>query len=261
MNIFFINKFLSMKKSVVNKALIPLVQIFNRKYGENSISESFIIAMGEKLEEYFYSKTEIRMSKANGKIVFVPDYSNNLSFSGNIGTIRGTLLIQNFRIAKDIKWKSPNVTPIYPQDEVLEENIEFWFEDLEVAAAQREWRAVPPKLGFKLDKPRFELKLDHFNEHFYLLILYKENNEDTVKSTLQMLNQMLNDWNEASLAKNRRLGIVHNWKDEKTTSNYLQFYIDFGSASEKLLKQILEALNDTEGITEITITSYPPDRE
>lgn len=248
-----------MSDVVIYQGFKYFVHFYREKYGYHAISDSFISAMNQKLDNDFFSKTGIRISKTKGKIHYdfihrdVIDYS----LEGNIGTFKGDLLVYGLVVGCFFKWQSKDMKILRPYDEIDEENIEFWFDILDAELAIKEWRAHPPKLGFKPNPLSYLLNVDHFNEHFYLLISFKENNEDVGKSTLQMLNQMLNDWNEASLAKNRRLGIVHNWKDEKITSNNLKFYIDYGSASEKLLKQILEALNDIEGINEVTITSYP----
>lgn len=250
-----------MSKKIYYKGFGTYIWNFKQKFGDESISDSFVEVMVNQLCKYFLEKTGIDMSKSKGKIGFVPRTLSSLGFrvEENIGRLEGHLICFYTEVGGAINWKAHDGSIIHPHDQVDEKNIEFWFEDLDVEWAKREWKlySAPPKLGFPLQPFHYKVLVDHFNEHFYLLISFKENNEDVVKSTLQILNKLLNNWNEASLEKNRRLGIAHNWNEEKVTPNYLKFYIDYGSAHEKLLKQILETLNDLEGIEKVTITSFP----
>jgi len=216
-------------------------------------------AMNKKLDEDFYSKTCIRISKSKGHIRydFIHFDETDYTIQGNVGTFKGDLMVYLLLVGHSFKWRSKDGSTIRPYHEIDENNIEFWFDNFDKNLVIQEWRSHPPKLGFSTVPLNFSLHVDHFYEHFYLLISFIKNDEEKVKFTVLVLNQMLSAWNEASLAKNRRFGIVHSWIEEKVTPNYVKFYIDFGSAHEKLLKQILESLNDIEGIEKVTITSYP----
>ncbi|WP_373552601.1 hypothetical protein [Haliscomenobacter sp.] len=250
-----------MSKKIYFKSFEAYIWNFKQKFGDDSISHSFTEVMISQLCKYFLEKTGIDMSKSKGKIGFVPGTISSLGFSidENIGRLEGHLICFYLQIGEAVKWKTNDGSIISPNDHVDEKNIEFWFDCLNVEAAKREWKlySAPPRLGFTLQSLHYKVLVDHFNEHFYLLVSFKNKDQSIVESAAKLLNETCNTWNDHSLAKNRNLGIVHNCSAQILEDNYLRFYIDFGSAHEKLLKQILEALNDIPQIEKVTITSYP----
>lgn len=244
----------------IHRGFIVFIDNFRRVNGEQSLSNSFVSTMCKKLDEDFYKKTGIRISKSKGKINFGPFFSKDLhsSFEGNIGTFKGNLGVDILIVGHDIKWQSKKEGKlIYPHDEVNEDEIDFWFDHVLVKEAKEKWRELPPKLGVKIKPLHYDFKLESYTEHFYLCIYLKDQSESSIKEVETIVSQLIVDWNNASLDKNKDMGVVHSWEIYQSSTNFLIMYIDFGSASEKLLKQILETLNDLEGIEKVTITSFP----
>ncbi|AEE52332.1 hypothetical protein [Haliscomenobacter hydrossis] len=250
-----------MSKKIYYKGFEAYIWNFKQKFGDDSISHSFTEAMIGQLCKYFLEKTGIDMGKSKGKIGFAPGTISSLGYSidGNIGKLEGHLICFYMEVGGAINWKTYDGSIIHPKDQVDEKNIEFWFEDLNVEWAKREWKlySALPKLGFTLPSLHYKVLVDHFNEHFYVLVAFKSKDQSIVESVANLLYHTCNTWNDHSLTKSRKLGIVHNCSTQILEDNYLRFYIDFGSAHEKLLKQILEALNDIPQIEKVTITSYP----
>lgn len=228
--------------------------------GEKSISDSFIISMCKGLDEDFYKKTGIRMSKSKGKVNFGPFNISELRYiiDGYIGTFNGNIGIEALIVGYDIKWRSKQEGKIiYPQDEIEESEVEFWFDRVFEKTAKEKWFKIPPKLGINLKPLSYQLNVESFTEHFYLVITFKVHNEQLVKEVEKLLNEKIERWNELSSVKDGKYGYVHDRETHKLMPNLLIFYIDGGSSSIVFLKLVFEALSDTQYIEKVTITSYP----
>lgn len=238
------------------------VEEYRRKNGENSISNSFAISMCKRLDDDFYNKTGIRISKSKGRVNFGPFFIKDLgySFEDNVGVLKGNLGIEALIVGYDIKWRSkPEGKIIYPYDEIEEEEVEFWFDRVFVDTAKKKWVEIqtPIKLGIELNPLNYILNVENFTEHFYLVLNFYSLNDYLIDESERILNVTLRKWNEKSLGKDWELGVVHDYGVHRRDGTCLVYYIDGGSASNLLLKLILEMLNRVNQLEKVTITSYP----
>lgn len=238
------------------------VEEYRRKNGKNSISNSFVISMCKRLDDDFYNKTGIRISKSKGRVNFGPFFTKDLEYGveDNFGVFKGNLGIEALIVGYDIKWSSKQEGKfIYPHDEVEEGEVEFWFDRVFVDTAKKKWSEIqaPFKLGIELDPLNYILKIENFTEHFYLVLNFNSLHDNSIDESERILNVTLRKWNEKSLGKDWELGVVHDYGVHSRDGTCLVYYIDGGSASDLLLKLILEMLNRVNQLEKVTITSYP----
>lgn len=67
------------------------------------------------------------------------------------------------------------------------------------------------------------------------------------------LNQFLNDFNAASEKRDRKDGVVHNWKFKKQEPNTIVYDIDLGSVGYSFLKKLLQRLSKHQQLTKVLL--------
>lgn len=252
-----------MHSFTIFKGFEIFIEEYRRKNGRDSISNSFIEAMCLQLDEDFFLQTEIRISESKGKIHFGPYYTRDLCYwvENNIGIFKGALAIDVLKVGQDIHWKNTKGNRfISPNEKIDASGIDFKFGEIFVDTAKKQWIELQPPihLGIELNPLNYTLNLEHFTEHFYLVLTFKPLNTDSIHESERLLNIILRKWNERSFGP--ELGLVHDYGVHSRGDTFLVYYIDRGSAAKLLLKLVLEMLNRINNLKAVTITSYPVDK-
>ena len=160
-----------------------------------------------------------------------------------------------------LKWKSKSGKIYTPTSENIDfDDIEFWIEGLEKEKILEVWNdpAYNPKtLGFKHKKTHFELVVEYFHyDAFYLIIHLKEqeNKIDYLTEISDEISKIFENHNIKSESKNKKYGLVHDYGTEEIKNNKLIYYIDYGSANDKPLKDVIDKLNTFEKIEKVVFT-------
>lgn len=160
-----------------------------------------------------------------------------------------------------IKWSSKSGKLYKPTSQDIDpDDIEFWFEELDKEKILEKWNdpAYNPKtLGFKHKKTLFKLEVEYFHyDGFYMVIDLKEQEKNNLylNEISNEISKIFEQHNIKSETKNRRYGLVHDFGTEEIKDNKLIYYIDYGSANDKPLKEVIEKLNTFDKIEKVVFT-------
>ena len=226
---------------------------FRKAFGKDEVSEHFERFLHEKLAAEIILKTGIDPNKTREKIHLDP-----IGMFYIPGTIKAGVTVNNHSIPAVIRWSCGEEKKAFPASE---EGIDFnraeiWFEKLDTQKVLELYHKKP-KLGFSTANFTTPVEVDFFyHESAYIsLYLSNKNDEEQIWATID---RFFSSWNEKSEAKDRKYGLIHNYRPVKTEkADYLQFYIDLGSAGTLGLKHLFKELDKLEGIQKIGITSFP----
>ncbi len=137
-----------------------------------------------------------------------------------------------------VLWKSKAGRVYKIEDTDIDCNdLEFWFEGIDVALIHRQ---MFPKvtLPFKLKDLSYELVITRINLDCTLELQLKKGQLEHAEAIIQKIDDFINDFNIKSEKKDRKYGVVHNWKSavEDTT---LIYDIDLGSVGPYFFKKLL----------------------
>lgn len=233
---------------------------FRRRFGENSLSSRFANLMSIMLAKDIFKKTGIDVIKSNKKVILVQrPYFCKLLFGGEIGEIEAGIAVLHYGSDTVIRWKGNNGKIILPSDEFIGENdISFWFEKLAVASIMRDYAKITKKrIFFDPKKFRFTVDYDSFLwEGLYFQFFLKEQT-NKAEEVERLIDDFVLRWNETSEQSNRYQGVIHFTEITKLKSNFVEYYMDLGSASHVFLEQFLLHMNRLEAIEKVKITSFP----
>jgi hypothetical protein len=210
------------------------------------ISESFIICADEQLYLFFLSITGITNIKKCGLSGSVTKlkYDLNSSYETSMGI---NFKNQTVRIC----WKSKSGRIYHLHDEVDCNDIEFWLEGVDVPLVYRQLYG-PSALPFKLPTTHYQLVVGSISISLELMVLLKKERTKDLDFVENELNSFIAAFNAKSEKKDRKEGIVHNWK---TSANGFEVKteLDLGSAGAGFLKKLLKWLNGFEQIEKVVV--------
>jgi hypothetical protein len=235
------------------------------KSNENDIiSDSFIEIMDILLHKDFFQKTGIKKLnnalaicywwQKNGINVYTQyDFSNGISSLTTIISTRLGELPESIKIC----WKAKSGKEIEPSQLNIDiKDIEMWFEGLNVQEV-REYYYGEKTAWYKLAYIR---KLSYildikkkFGTDIIIQLYIKEKNIDAIHYLVQNLYGKLENWNTKSEAKDRLYGVVHNYHSSIIKDDFAELIIDFGSAEDRLMKDILKMLSKTNLLSKVII--------
>jgi hypothetical protein len=209
-----------------------------RKEGIN-ITLNFLKCADEQLRKSFEKITAIKVNK--NICVLLP---NKPDFNYQMGEIsecsQNIFVNHNYIFGVKIKWKSKSGRIYKFEDEDINcEDLEFWFEGLDATLVHK---YLYPKvtLPFKLKDLTYKLVVTRINMDCNLEMVLKENLEQELVS--KQIDDFIADFIHKSEKKDRKDGVVHNWKRE-FINDKLIYELDLGSTGVSFIKKLLTFLN------------------
>jgi hypothetical protein len=226
---------------------------------EIKISKKYLIIAGKKLFDNFVKHTSI--SDKKNIIIAFPLKDSNMKFEvfilNEVSKVNWYLVVLASLIPVTICWKSKSGRIYKISDEDIDENdIEFWFEDLDVLAIYKELYPNNP-LPFKLKNIQFELEILRLDLELELKIDLKDANLELIDLIETQVENFIDKWNkkaEKDTEDKLGMGLVHNTKTSLKSNCEIIFAIDMGSSDVAIIKKIIMMLNKTEGIKKVTIS-------
>lgn len=151
-----------------------------------------------------------------------------------------------------VLWKSKSGRIYKLEDTDIDcDDIEFWFEELDVALIHRQM-FPNVKLPFKLKDLSYELVVTRINMDATIeLQLKSEHINDTKRIELEIDN-FIAEFNEKSEKKDRMHGVIHNWKT-RVEGDKMIYDIDLGSTGPYFFKKLLPELSKMNYFTRVEL--------
>ena len=151
-----------------------------------------------------------------------------------------------------ILWKSKSGRIYEIHDTDIDCNdIEFWFEELDVALIHRQM-FPGDKLPFKIKDLSCELVVTRINMDCTIELLLKDDKVPDVENIITQIDTFIAGFNEKSEKKDRKYGVIHNWKTA-IENNKLIYDIDLGSTGPLFFKKLLPELSQLNYFTRVEI--------
>lgn len=226
---------------------------FKKENGINSISDKFLKIVDQKLS--FDCLNQIGLNPYNEfPNIFLlyesSHYIRNPYFEkeliNNMNIMFGIFIVV-FNVK--IKWKSISGNIYFPSStEIDEDDIEMWFDDLPVNDILNIWNDPaynPKKLNFRYKKPSYDIKVDFFMwDSIYMHIKLKQGvKNSTFDAISDYIDKKFQEFNLYSESKKYRYGVIHNFGEDKRNENTMIYYIDYGSAIVKPMREVIEGLS------------------
>jgi hypothetical protein len=198
------------------------------------ISKEFLICAEEHLKNDFEKKCAIKLNK---HLSIAPPLKNQVTYIKNqVSEINLNLGVNHKSINVTIKWSSHSKRIYQLHDKDINcLDVFFWFDSLDIAML---YKYLYPKvsLPFKLKDLSYELVVTRINMDCTINIQLKQelNSESIIKS----IDDFIADFNEKSEKKDRKDGVIHNWKREFVESKLI-YELDLGSTGAIFLKKLL----------------------
>lgn len=229
------------------------------------LNSYFLSELSVQLAKFIEKETGLNPLNLKNFISLSLNHSYHKPFVYNekisIGELDAVLLADICSFPIVIKWKSKSGKIYTPTSENIDpDDIEFWIEGLEKEKILEVWNdpAYNPKtLGFKHKKTHFELVVEYFHyDAFYLIVFLKEQetNQDDLIEISNEINNIFEQHNIKSEKYNRKYGLIHDFGTEEIKNNKLTYYIDYGSANDKPLKDVIDKLNAFDKIEKVVFT-------
>ncbi len=141
-----------------------------------------------------------------------------------------------------VLWKSKSGRIYKLEDTYIDcDDIEFWFEELDVALIHRQM--FPNiKLPFKLKDLSFELVVTRINMDATIQLQLKADQINYSKRIELKIDDFIAGFNEKSEKKDRIHGVIHNWKT-RIEGDKMIYDIDLGSTGPYFFKKLLPELS------------------
>jgi hypothetical protein len=216
-------------------------EIYLNRYKRESIkiSLNFLICADTQLRISFEKITAIKVNK---HICFSLPDSNEFEYKMGLTSEFTQSLFINYQyiFGVKIKWKSKSGRIYKFEDADIDcEDVEFWFEGLDATLVHK---YLYPKvtLPFKLTDLTYNLVVTRINMECNLEMVLKKNLEHNLIS--KQIDDFIADFNNKSEKKDRKDGVVHNWKRE-FINDKLIYELDLGSTGVSFIKKLLTFLN------------------
>lgn len=164
-------------------------------------------------------------------------------------SFRALIIIVVAGISGKIVWKNLKGDDfISVSDEVAEEDIRFWWEELEIEYAKEALSsyAEPVKFPFPIKKKRFKITYyQTFDSEMIFTLSFLE--QETTKTEIEeVLDKSVEEWNQSPMAlEDERFQIEHFVNNTLELSNKIQFSFDFRDAIIEGLEFVVKKLNES----------------
>ena len=235
------------------KHLYP-VDLIIKIFKENcnvTLSKEFIACADIQLTQDFLLHTGIKI----GKYIGIGFSSKPFFFynRGEVSKMHSFISINSYGNEVSINWKSKSGRIYETFDTDIDCNdITFWFEGLDPLEYHKQLQPNN-SLPFKLKDLTYELIITALNMDMTIEMWLKEDDVAKAPALLEDIDKMMDDFNMKSMKKDRKDGVVHNWK-RRNENDKLIYDIDTGSAGVIFLKKFLMYLSKSDRFTRVEIS-------
>ena len=236
-----------------------IINAKDENIGKLSLSPSVMSIMDKQLIEDFSNKTQINNFTEREIYLDYGLHKIAIDPTAMEGKFVVELVMQVFSCPNaTIAWKKTTDNPIdLSKDEINETDILFWSEDLDIEQIQDHYFWIQPRIGFKHKKLSYRFEYEFFtNDSIYLKIKFKSDKTSDIKDTIQLIDDIIGNHNDKSLARGRRYGLIHNGTPTFVADSYLEYYIDAGSAIDKPFKDMIEKISDMGLVESLIMSGY-----
>lgn len=213
-------------------------------------STRFCCFFVKKVEEIFLKECNLKASYKVGLSLFKQDNAKPMYEYGIISKLNiGISILPEYIDDLEFCWKSKDGKIIKTTDEDFEEgNLICWIEGLKPKEYWEKAFGKKTTHPFEIKNLPFEFEVIEFGTHMAINIELS----DTInsKDILVSLENLIENFNEKSLLKERENGIIHNSSYE-VIGNIINYRIDLGSAGVNFLKKILKQLSKFNNVNKV----------
>jgi hypothetical protein len=214
------------------------------------ISLEFTSCMDIQLTQLFELKTGLKINKQIS-ISSMSDYRFFVE-TGEISKIAFSIYVNHNWNPVTVLWKSKSGRIYKLEDIDIDcDDIEFWFEELDVALIHRQM-FPNVKLPFKLKDLSYELVVTRINMDATIELQLKVDQLNDAKRIEQEIDNFITDFNEKSEKKDRIHGVIHNWKT-RIEGDKMIYDIDLGSTGPYFFKKLLPELSQLNYFTRVEL--------
>lgn len=205
------------------------------------ISLEFTSCMDIQLTRLFELKTSLKINKQIS-ISSMSDYRFFVE-TGKVSKIAFNIYVNHNWNPVTVLWKSKSGRIYKLEDTDIDcEDVEFWFEELDVALIHRQM-FPNVKLPFKLKDLSYELIVTRINMDATIELQLKAEQLNDVQKIELEIDNFITGFNEKSEKKDRLHGVIHNWKT-RMEGDKMIYDIDLGSTGPYFFKKLLPHLSE-----------------
>lgn len=216
-----------------------LVYDFQNRY-QKLISLNFANCADAQLTTLFELKTGLKINKQIS-IATRPEWDFFIE-TGEISKVALSIYVNHNWDPVTVLWKSKSGRIYKLEDTDIDcDDIEFWFEDLDVALIHRQMYPNV-KLPFKLKDLSYELVVTRINMDCTIELQVKLDNIINMEHIDAEIDNFIATFNQKSEKKDRVHGVIHHWK-ATVEGGKLIYDIDLGSTGPYFFKKLLPYLS------------------
>lgn len=222
---------------------------FKNRYNK-MISIEFANCADVQLTRLFELKTAIKINKQIS-IATRPEWDFFVEI-GNVSKVALSIYVNHNWNDVTVLWKSKSGLIYQLEDSDIDcDDIEFWFEELDVALIHRQMYPNV-KLPFKLKDLSYELVVTRINMDCTMEMQLKKDNLNEAESVNNKIDAFIAAFNEKSEKKDRVNGVIHQWKST-INGDKIVYDIDLGSTGPYFFKKLLPYLSLLNCFTEVEL--------
>lgn len=241
-----------MKEQDMLKNFYP-VDMLIKMYSDHlnmTLSKEFIDCADTQLSQDFTLRTGIKINKEIGLSPMIMKFSYEV---GSISRMHTSLIINNYGNDVYINWKSKSGRIYATSDTDIDCNdVDFWLDGLDPLEYHKQLQPNNT-LPFKLKELTYELIITNLNMDMSVEMFLKDEFVPDTSALIKVIDKKIDDYNIKSLKKDRKDGVVHNWK-RRIENDRLVYEIDTGSAGAIFLKKFLIQLSKLGAFTNVEIS-------
>lgn len=213
-------------------------------------SKEFISCADQQLINSFELQTGLKATKRME--IGWADEPSFFYTLGPVSKLASMLWINNQNSPITIAWQSTSAKIYKITDTIIDcDDIKFWFED---TMPELYYKQLHPQIDipFGIKDLNFPLTIESLTIDMSIEMYLKEDAVKDGKDIITKIDKFIDDYNTASEKKDRRNGVVHNWKRE-LRENVLIYDFDLGSAGLLVVKKLIGYLSKLDLFIEVKI--------
>ncbi len=204
-------------------------------------------------------KTGIDVIEAKRKVILVQrPYFCEIELNKRGGTVQAGIAVSHYGSDAVIKWESKCERRVLLSDtDIEEDDIEIWFEKLDVDSIKRHYARISRKPKIDTGKYIFEVEFDSISWECVYFQFYLKQGTGAAEELKQRVNEYTASWNAAGGRVDKRQGVVHHVECRKSTDEFVEYYMDLGSSDVTFVELFLLYLNRVKVLEKVRVTSFP----
>lgn len=203
------------------------------------VSLPFVLCANTQLTPFFEKVVGFKVNKLVEIGWASPEDNEFFLRKGSVSEFSSQVFVNNRNFPVTILWKSKSGRIYEMGDTDIDcSDIEFWFEGLDPLRYNQE---MFPKIGlpFNLKGLTYELMVERLNNDCTIQLQLKEGIPNDLTDLYAEIDNFIGNFNDRSEKKDRKDGVVHNWKHSLIAEDTIIYEIDLGSAGVGFLKKLL----------------------